>query len=101
MPALERSGSTTKSLARDQSTWLSHYLVQWLTDADRYDERVERLRRIKTKVAHGGASRTAARYILSQLGPRRPNVPRPHFLPAAGQDSAMRPFAMADGTAAR
>ena len=82
----------------DKSQWLAHYLVLWLTDADSYEERLERLRRIKSHVAHGGASRTAAGYILDQLRPRRFDVPRPHFLPGHRFESTQGRFAMADAS---
>ncbi|NIP87127.1 MAG: lipid-A-disaccharide synthase [Planctomycetales bacterium] len=85
----------------DKSDWLAHYLIQWLTDREAYRGRVERLGQIKAEVAHGGASRTAAAYILQQLaGCRRP-VPRPHAWPPARWTRSPQEPAMADPAVAR
>ncbi len=80
---------------QDKSEWLARYLVEWLTDAEAYQQRIQRLRTIKAKVAHGGASRTAAGYILDQLSQRPTKIPRPHFPPQASPPRGRARLAMA------
>jgi lipid-A-disaccharide synthase len=73
----------------DKSDWISSYVIRWLTDPAEYDRRVTQLRQIKADVAHGGASHTAAKYILESLARRQHAVPRPHFLPESRRAERM------------
>jgi len=65
----------------DKSLQIAIHIVSWLTDAPQRQRIVEELAALKTKVAHGGASSTAAAYICDVLGKRVSKVQRPHFLP--------------------
>jgi lipid-A-disaccharide synthase len=51
----------------DMSAQMAEHVVQWLTDATAYERSVTRLRRLKAELSHGGASHTAADYILATL----------------------------------
>jgi hypothetical protein len=53
---------------QDMSAQMAEHVVQWLTDDVSYGRSVARLRRLKAELSHGGASHTAADYILSTLG---------------------------------
>lgn len=73
----------------DKSDWLASYVVRWLTDDAERQRRIAQLDRLRGQVAHGGASRAAAAYIVQHVGGRRTApVPRPHFIPSRGQVSA-------------
>jgi lipid-A-disaccharide synthase len=65
--------------SRDRSEELANHAVEWLTQPQRRAERVAALQQLKERVAHGGASRQAATYILQALGARPHRAPRPHF----------------------
>ncbi|MEQ8788603.1 MAG: lipid-A-disaccharide synthase [Pirellulaceae bacterium] len=52
----------------DMSAQLAAHVVRWLNDDAAYQRSAERLRQLKAELSHGGASRTAAHYILSTLG---------------------------------
>lgn len=65
----------------DKSADLAAHVVEWLTDADRREQRVAQLVRLREEVGHGGASRHAAEYILEELGQRSIPTVRPHFIP--------------------
>jgi lipid-A-disaccharide synthase len=80
----------------DKTEWIVHYLAEWLTDPQAYAQRVARLADLKAEVAHGGASVTAARYILDQLGQRAHTVPRPHFLPDTADRRVLARTGMVD-----
>jgi len=67
----------------DKSLQLARHVVEWLTDAGKRQTLVAKLADLKQRVAHGGASATAAELILRELGQLRPPVPRPHFLGTA------------------
>ncbi|MEN6558217.1 MAG: lipid-A-disaccharide synthase [Thermoguttaceae bacterium] len=57
----------------DKSAAVAGHVVEWLTQPERRAARVEALRQLKDRVAHGGASRRAADYILDILkNPARP-----------------------------
>jgi lipid-A-disaccharide synthase len=73
----------------DKSLQLARHVIEWLTDPRKRQELVGKLADLKQRVAHGGASATAAELILRELGELRPPVPRPHFLPAAGSPAAL------------
>jgi lipid-A-disaccharide synthase len=51
----------------DKSAELAGHIVQWLTDPASRAARVEALRELKARVAHGGASQRAAEYILEKM----------------------------------
>lgn len=68
----------------DKSPQLAKHLVEWLTDETAYRRRVEKLTTLRAKVAHGGASKRAAEYILKILDLSRPAISSPHFLVAEG-----------------
>ena len=42
---------------------------------------IAELAKLKARVGHGGATATAADYILSTLAHRKNTAPRPHFAP--------------------
>ena len=66
----------------DKSTQIAGHITRWLVDDNRREGLVAELAKLKARVAHGGASRTAAEYILAQLESRARFVPPPHFEPA-------------------
>ncbi|MEM6798089.1 MAG: hypothetical protein AAF589_01120, partial [Planctomycetota bacterium] len=53
----------------DKSRRLAEHVVEWLTDARAYEARVRELESLKATVAHGGASKRAADYLLQELTP--------------------------------
>jgi lipid-A-disaccharide synthase len=53
----------------DKSAEIAGHIIQWLTDPERRAARVEALKTLKARVAHGGASRRAAEYIVNILHP--------------------------------
>ncbi|HEX3869853.1 MAG TPA: lipid-A-disaccharide synthase [Pirellulales bacterium] len=68
----------------DRSASIAQRVIDWLEDSDARQRRVSELDALKTRIAHGGASRKAAEYILAALE-RSPRSapPRPHYLPGA------------------
>jgi lipid-A-disaccharide synthase len=66
----------------DKSAQIASHIIQWLTDPQAMQARIDQLARLKAEVGHGGASRRAAEYILAALEERQSRVPRPHFLPS-------------------
>ena len=64
----------------DKSQQIADHIIDWLTNPAHRAARVEALEALRTQVAHGGASRRAADYILNVLSQRPKPVPRPHFL---------------------
>ncbi|MEN6407559.1 MAG: lipid-A-disaccharide synthase [Thermoguttaceae bacterium] len=52
---------------QDKSAAVADHLVEWLTQPERRAARVEALRQLKDRVAHGGASQRAAEYLLDVL----------------------------------
>ncbi len=65
----------------DRTPQIAAHLIDWLTDASRYGERVAALGELKQRVGHGGASRRAAEYILKALEPAPGGPPAPHYRP--------------------
>jgi lipid-A-disaccharide synthase len=65
----------------DKSAQLAAHIVEWLRDPARRSARVAALQGLKTRVAHGGASKRAAEYIVDILDHRPQRIPRPHFVP--------------------
>ena len=51
----------------DKSGQIAGHIVEWLTDPAARSARVAALEALKTRVAHGGASRRAAEYILCEI----------------------------------
>jgi lipid-A-disaccharide synthase len=68
---------------RDKSLQLARHVVEWLTDEPRRQALVGRLAELKRRVAHGGATATAADLILNELAGRPTPIPRPHFVGSA------------------
>jgi lipid-A-disaccharide synthase len=66
----------------DKSRPLAAHAIRWLTDREEREKLVRRLESLKTEVAHGGAARSAADYILADLQRRPQAVPVPHYHPA-------------------
>jgi lipid-A-disaccharide synthase len=65
----------------DRSERLAAHAIEWLSDEPKRQARIEQLTELRDRVGHGGASRRAAEYILRELAPLPPRVPRPHFIP--------------------
>jgi lipid-A-disaccharide synthase len=65
----------------DKSLQIAGHITRWLVDDNRREGLIAELAKLKARVGHGGASKTAADYILNQLDRRR-IVPRPHFEPS-------------------
>ena len=51
----------------DKSDEIARHVIGWLTDPAKRADRVDALAALKAEVAHGGASRRAAEYILNAL----------------------------------
>jgi len=66
----------------DESARIAEHVVEWLTDRPQRERRVAELAQLKASMAHGGASRRAAQYILRELARCRAPIPEPHFRPA-------------------
>lgn len=67
----------------DKSREIAGHVVGWLTDRPGREALVARLDELKQRVAHGGASRRAAEYILERIGGAA-CVPPPHGRGRAG-----------------
>ena len=63
----------------DKSPQIARHLIRWLSDKNQWDKCRAQLQKIRQEVAHGGASKRAAEYILDQLTERTETVARPHF----------------------
>lgn len=70
----------------DRSDRLAQHITEWLTDRQAYGELRGRLETLKAEICHGGASNTAADYIVNELTNSPTNspaksatVPGPHF----------------------
>lgn len=63
----------------DKSSQIAAHIIEWLTKAEVRERRVAALTELKTQVAHGGASRHAAEYILNTLAAAPTSGSRPHF----------------------
>lgn len=64
----------------DKSAQIAGHIVEWLVDPVKRLARAEALVALKAQVAHGGASKQAAEYIVDVLSRRPERVPRPHFV---------------------
>jgi lipid-A-disaccharide synthase len=64
----------------DRSQQIAAHVIQWLANEEQRQARVAELEALKARVAHGGASRIAAEYILRELDNRPIPVPRPHYI---------------------
>ncbi len=62
----------------DKSAEIAGHIIEWLTDPAARAARVGALAALRAQVAHGGASRRAAEYILDVLA-GRPPLRRPHY----------------------
>jgi lipid-A-disaccharide synthase len=51
----------------DKSSQIAAHVIEWLTQPERRARRVEELKKLRTDVAHGGASRRAAAYIMERI----------------------------------
>ncbi|MEX2170690.1 MAG: lipid-A-disaccharide synthase [Pirellulales bacterium] len=51
----------------DRSAEVAGHLIEWLTDPAAREHRIAELAALKQRIAHGGASRRAAEYILASL----------------------------------
>jgi lipid-A-disaccharide synthase len=71
----------------DKSLSIARHVIEWLTDEPKRQVLVDRLRGLKDKVAHDGATSTAAELILREVGRPAP-IPRPHFLASAQHATA-------------
>jgi lipid-A-disaccharide synthase len=72
----------------DKSAQIAGHITRWLVDDNRREGLVAELAKLKARVARGGASRTAAEYILTELDRRAHHVPLPHFVLAGTSASA-------------
>ncbi|MFZ5828799.1 MAG: lipid-A-disaccharide synthase [Planctomycetota bacterium] len=71
-PGAERVLFPEYLTCEDRSDAIAGHIVEWLTNPDLRNRRVEALQELRTRVAHGGASRRAAEYILQAMqGPAR------------------------------
>jgi lipid-A-disaccharide synthase len=52
----------------DRSAQMAAHIIEWLSDPAKRAARVAALEKLKTQVAHGGASGRAAEYILNVVG---------------------------------
>lgn len=67
---------------QDRSPQVARHVIEWLTNEAKYNALVRRLEILKAEVSHGGASNTAATYILDQLHRQKKPAPRPHHISA-------------------
>jgi len=63
----------------DKSQQIAKHCIDWIRNPEERQAKVARLAELKETVAHGGASRRAAEYILGILIPRRAAIQAPHF----------------------
>ena len=66
---------------QDKSARIAGHVVEWLSEPQKYQRVIDRLEALKSEVAHGGASKTAAQYILHELGGRELTASTLHYLP--------------------
>jgi lipid-A-disaccharide synthase len=69
----------------DKSQQLAGHIIEWLTNRSEREQLVARLEKLKAEVAHGGATRAAARYILEELARHPRPIPVPHFVPRSAK----------------
>ena len=84
----DQSATTTERVlfpefltCEDKSREIAAHVIRWLLDESDREGLVAELAKLKARIGHSGASRTAATYILQELDRRRPAPPRPHFVP--------------------
>ena len=65
----------------DKSHRIAAHVIEWINDPLRYQGVIDRLKALKSEVAHGGASKTAARYILNVMNDLSEIAPQTHYLP--------------------
>jgi lipid-A-disaccharide synthase len=65
----------------DKTLEIAAHIIRWLVSDEVREGLIAELAKLKARVGHSGASRTAADYILTVLARRRAPVPRPHFVP--------------------
>jgi len=80
-PGAERVPFPEYLTCEDRSEQLAAHTIEWLSDEPKRQAKIEQLAELRARVGHGGASRRAADYILRELVPLPPRVPRPHFIP--------------------
>jgi lipid-A-disaccharide synthase len=68
-PGAERIPYPEYPTYEDVSAQLAEHIIEWLTQPAKLQSRVALLEQLKAQLAHGGASTTAARCILSHLRP--------------------------------
>jgi lipid-A-disaccharide synthase len=66
-PGADRAPFPEYPTYEDRSEHIAAHVVEWLSDDDRYRQRVEQLHTLKQRFAQSGASERAADYILGQL----------------------------------
>ncbi len=76
----------------DVSLELAAHVLRWLMDEEGREGLVAELAKLKARVAHGGASRLAADYILKELAKRPTPTIRPHYTPGKAPISSGRPL---------
>jgi lipid-A-disaccharide synthase len=72
----------------DRSPQIAEHVIGWLTDDDRYQQRVRSLAELKEKYGSAGASRRGAAYILAHLPQPQLQVQKPHFGQNRSRDAA-------------
>ncbi len=65
----------------DKTLQIAAHVIRWLVDEETREGLVAELAKLKARVGHGGASATAADYILKDLARRASRPPRSHFTP--------------------
>lgn len=80
-PGAERVLFPEYLTCQDKSHQLANHVVEWVTNHHARQKLEARLAELRDAIGHGGASKTAARYILEVLGRRTTVVPKPHFRP--------------------
>lgn len=74
-PEYLTSGDATDEVAR--------HALAWLQDDTAREDRVRELRELRDRIAHGGATKTAANRIVQVLSARQPQPIRTHYNPQA------------------
>ena len=67
--------------SEDKSRQIADNIISWLSDEPSRRSTEKRLARLKDQVAHGGASRRAAHYILETIGRAEAKSLSPHYVP--------------------
>lgn len=80
-PGAERVLFPEYLTCEDKSQQLAAHTIQWLTEPEKRLHRIAELEELRTRIGHGGASKTAAEYIVGALESRAMPIPRPHFRP--------------------